>query len=110
LPEFGCRSEQKRRRPRGQALLVAKSLDEIELGGAACRVRPLPYAADLAGVQLRDVLEDIARILRETLSAIKGNKGRAEERDQEQRDEIVRVLTETRGRVGGGTELPPAWA
>ncbi len=45
--------------------------------------------------------EDIARIVKQTLSAMKDNKSTAGERDKEQRDEIVRALTETKGRVGG---------
>ena len=45
--------------------------------------------------------EDIARMVKETLSGMKQNKSAARGRDKQQRDEIVRVLTETKGRVGG---------
>jgi formate hydrogenlyase transcriptional activator len=45
--------------------------------------------------------EDISRIVRETLNALNGNKTGTNERARRQREELVRVLTETRGRVGG---------
>jgi len=45
--------------------------------------------------------EDIARIVKETLTALNGNKSSAGERAQRQREEIVRVLAESKGRVGG---------
>jgi formate hydrogenlyase transcriptional activator len=45
--------------------------------------------------------EDIARIVKETLHVLNGNKTAADERAQRQREEIVRVLGESRGRVGG---------
>ena len=45
--------------------------------------------------------EDISRIVKETLNALNGNKTGANERARRQREELVRVLTETRGRVGG---------
>jgi formate hydrogenlyase transcriptional activator len=45
--------------------------------------------------------DDIARIVKETISALNGNKDVADEYARKQRDEIVRVLGETRGRVGG---------
>jgi len=45
--------------------------------------------------------EDIARIVKETISALKSNKIVSDEHARKQREEIVRVLTETRGRVGG---------
>jgi formate hydrogenlyase transcriptional activator len=45
--------------------------------------------------------EDISRIVRETLSALNVTKGSADERSQKQREEIVRALTESKGRVGG---------
>src|ERR1700723_181661 len=44
--------------------------------------------------------EDIARIVKETLHALNGNKT-ADERAQKQREEIVRALGESQGRVGG---------
>ncbi len=45
--------------------------------------------------------EDIARIVKETLHALNGNKTLADARAQKQREEIVRTLAKTRGRVGG---------
>jgi formate hydrogenlyase transcriptional activator len=42
--------------------------------------------------------ETISRIVKQALSAFNGN---TDERAQKQREEIVRVLTETKGRVGG---------
>jgi formate hydrogenlyase transcriptional activator len=44
---------------------------------------------------------DIARIVKETLHALNGNKTPADDRTQKQREEIVRALAETKGRVGG---------
>jgi formate hydrogenlyase transcriptional activator len=44
---------------------------------------------------------DIARIVRETINALGSTKDLANERSRKQRDEIVRALTESRGRVGG---------
>ena len=45
--------------------------------------------------------EEVSRIVKETLNALNGNKTGANERTRKQREEVVRVLTETRGRVGG---------
>jgi formate hydrogenlyase transcriptional activator len=45
--------------------------------------------------------QDIARIVKETLHALNGNKTDADDRTQKQREEIVRALAETKGRVGG---------
>jgi formate hydrogenlyase transcriptional activator len=45
--------------------------------------------------------EDIARIVKETLQVLHGNKTAADERAQKQRQEIVRALGESKGRVGG---------
>jgi formate hydrogenlyase transcriptional activator len=44
--------------------------------------------------------EDIARIVRETITSLK-SKATPNGRTKKQRDEIVRVLTECKGRVGG---------
>jgi len=44
---------------------------------------------------------DIARIVKETLIALQGNKPNADEHAKKQREEIVRALTESKGRVGG---------
>jgi len=45
--------------------------------------------------------EDIARIVKETINALNGNKTHADERALKQREEIVRALTDSKGRVGG---------
>jgi formate hydrogenlyase transcriptional activator len=44
---------------------------------------------------------DIARIVKETLDAMNGSRHARDERGQKQRQEIVRALTESKGRVGG---------
>ncbi len=44
--------------------------------------------------------DDIARIVRETVASMKG-KSAESEHSKKQHDEIVRVLTESKGRVGG---------
>jgi formate hydrogenlyase transcriptional activator len=44
---------------------------------------------------------DIARIVEQTIESLKKNKRPPNERIQRQREEIVRVLTECKGRVGG---------
>jgi formate hydrogenlyase transcriptional activator len=45
--------------------------------------------------------DEIARIVKETINALHGNNGITDERLKRQRDEIVRALTEAKGRVGG---------
>jgi formate hydrogenlyase transcriptional activator len=45
--------------------------------------------------------EDIVRIVKETLHVLNGNKTASDERAQKQREEIVRALGESKGRVGG---------
>jgi formate hydrogenlyase transcriptional activator len=45
--------------------------------------------------------EAIARIVKETLNALDDRKIPAEERGRKQREEILRALTESKGRVGG---------
>jgi formate hydrogenlyase transcriptional activator len=45
--------------------------------------------------------DDIARIVKETISALNGKKDRADEFATKQREEIVRALTESKGKVGG---------
>ncbi len=45
--------------------------------------------------------EDIARIVKETLDVLNGNKSATDGRAQKQREEIVRALGESKGRVGG---------
>ncbi|MBS1787100.1 MAG: sigma 54-interacting transcriptional regulator [Acidobacteria bacterium] len=45
--------------------------------------------------------EEIARIVKETINALHDKKTVADEHAQKQREEIVRALTECKGRVGG---------
>jgi formate hydrogenlyase transcriptional activator len=45
--------------------------------------------------------EDIARIVKETINALDGKKSVANDFAKQQREEIVRALTESKGRVGG---------
>jgi formate hydrogenlyase transcriptional activator len=45
--------------------------------------------------------EEIARIVKETIHALDGRKNAADEHAKKQREEIVRALTECKGRVGG---------
>jgi formate hydrogenlyase transcriptional activator len=45
--------------------------------------------------------DDIARIVKETINALHGNNSATDDRLKKQRDEIVRALTEAKGRVGG---------
>jgi transcriptional regulator with GAF, ATPase, and Fis domain len=45
--------------------------------------------------------EDIARIVKETLDALKGNRNLSDEHSQKQREEIIGALKESKGRVAG---------
>jgi formate hydrogenlyase transcriptional activator len=45
--------------------------------------------------------EEIAQIVKETINAIDGRKSVDEEHARRQREEIMRALTESKGRVGG---------
>jgi transcriptional regulator with GAF, ATPase, and Fis domain len=45
--------------------------------------------------------EDIARIVKETIKALDGKKSVTDDHAKQQREEIVRALTESKGRVGG---------
>jgi formate hydrogenlyase transcriptional activator len=45
--------------------------------------------------------EDIARIVKETINALDGKKSVAADYSEQQREEIVSALTESKGRVGG---------
>jgi formate hydrogenlyase transcriptional activator len=47
--------------------------------------------------------EDISRIVEETIKALSGKNRVTDDRAKKQHDEIVRALTESRGRVGGPT-------
>ena len=57
---------------------------------------------------LKKTEEDIARIVKETIASLKSNTA-PNERTKKQHDEIVRVLTECKGRVGGPTAPQCAW-
>jgi formate hydrogenlyase transcriptional activator len=48
-------------------------------------------------------MEDIARIVKETINALDSRKCFATQYAEKQRADIVRTLTESRGRVGGQT-------
>jgi transcriptional regulator of acetoin/glycerol metabolism len=52
----------------------------------------------MASSQDRD---EIARIVKETINALDGRRTVADQYDKMQREEIVRTLTDCKGRVGG---------
>jgi formate hydrogenlyase transcriptional activator len=58
----------------------------------------LDHRTQTAAPQDRD---DIARIVKETLNALDGKKSVDDEQTRNQREQIVRALTECKGRVGG---------
>jgi len=81
---------------RAVILTRGKSLEAplSELRKPGTDTRPSP------GVQ--PAQEDIARIVKESISAaLNGKKDFSDEYSQKQREEIVRALTEAKGRVGG---------
>jgi transcriptional regulator with GAF, ATPase, and Fis domain len=80
---------------RAVILTRGKSL-EAPLGELRKTSMVSPSAAVSAPAQ-----EEIARIVKETISALNGKTDRADELTRKQREEIVRVLTESKGRVGG---------
>lgn len=53
---------------------------------------------------------DIARIVKETLQALNGNKSAADQLSRKQREEIVPTLAEIKGHLGGLNGAPLAWA
>ena len=57
--------------------------------------------AQSAAVPPQQGREEIARIVKETIEALDGRKSVADEHARRQREEIVRALTESKGRVGG---------
>jgi len=61
--------------------------------------KPVTDMAPASGVQ--PVQEDIARIVKETINDALNGKRASGEYAQKQREEIVRALTESNGRVGG---------
>src|SRR5438128_6283690 len=56
---------------------------------------------DTAPAAAQPVQEDIARIVKEAINAALNGKRATDEYAQKQREEIVRALTESKGRVGG---------
>ena len=56
---------------------------------------------DSASAASNSSQEDITRIVKETLNALDERRVPADERARKQREEIMRALTETKGRVGG---------
>jgi formate hydrogenlyase transcriptional activator len=70
----------------------------LEVPLAELRRRCLDESRPLAPSQDRD---DIARIVKETISALDGRRTVANEYYRKQREHIVRVLGETKGKVGG---------
>jgi formate hydrogenlyase transcriptional activator len=60
-----------------------------------------PNLAEMPFTQGNSDQKDIARIVKETLNALNGTKNGTDERARKQREEIVRALTESKGRVGG---------
>jgi formate hydrogenlyase transcriptional activator len=59
------------------------------------------HCPEPTGAALPERWEEIARIVKETINALGGRKHFASEYDNRQRQEIVRTLTQSRGRVGG---------
>jgi formate hydrogenlyase transcriptional activator len=59
------------------------------------------FAHEARPVAKADDRHDIARIVKETIDALDGKKSIADEYDKKQREEIVRALTDSKGRVGG---------
>lgn len=58
-------------------------------------------STDAAPATAQPTQEDIARIVKETINAALNGKRATDEYAQKQREEIVRALTESKGRVGG---------
>src|SRR5947208_4124144 len=58
-------------------------------------------STDTAPAPAQPAQEDIARIVKETINAALNGKRATDEYAQKQREEIVRALTESKGRVGG---------
>ena len=83
---------------RAVILTRGKSLEAplSELRKASAETQPTAAAEQPA------TRDDIARIVKETISALNGRKDVADDEfTQEQREEIVRALTESKGKVGG---------
>ena len=54
-----------------------------------------------AATTANPIQDDIARIVKETITALNSSKGLRDERGNTQREEIVRALAESKGQVGG---------
>jgi formate hydrogenlyase transcriptional activator len=80
---------------RAVILTRGKSL-EAPLGELYKLTNSKPMAAAAQAQQ-----PDIARIVKETITALGGGKDFADERTKKQREDIVRALSESKGRVGG---------
>ena len=83
---------------RAVILTRGKSLEAplSELRKASAETQPTAAAEQPA------TRDDIARIVKETISALNGRKDVADDEfTQEQREDIVRALTESKGKVGG---------
>jgi len=87
---------------RAVILTRGKSLEAplAELLRKSPKDKPVPFSAQPVQTSAPRAEEDIARIVRETVASMKG-KSTESERAKKQHDEIVRVLTECKGRVGG---------
>jgi len=70
----------------------------LEVPLAELRRRCIDESRPMVPSQDRD---DIARIVKETINSLEGRRSVADEYDRKQREEIVRTLTECKGRVGG---------
>jgi formate hydrogenlyase transcriptional activator len=60
-----------------------------------------PSVQDVSHVSSQTGEDDIARIVRKTISALNGNTAAADDHARRQREEIERALAESKGRVGG---------
>jgi len=67
---------------------------------------PFVFALQSEGTKTQDKGDDNGRkegpiIVKETINALHGSSGAADDRTKKHRDQIVRALTEAKGRVGG---------
>ena len=87
---------------RAVILTRGKSLEAplAELLSRSQKNKHVPFSAQPAQASAPRAEDDIARIVRETVASMKG-KGAESEHAKKQHDEIVRVLTKCKGRVGG---------
>jgi formate hydrogenlyase transcriptional activator len=87
---------------RAVILTRGKSLEAplAELLRGSQKDKPVPFSTQPAQASTPRAEDDIARIVRETVASMKG-KNAESEHARKQHDEIVRALTECKGRVGG---------